>query len=307
MPIAALPPHDAPFTPAELALARRAYARQMLAIAGIENAAIARGLAAVSREAFVGDPPWRVSTAFGTDQPLAGTDPVVLYQDVVVALDAARGVNNGSPSLHAKLLDALGPRAGDHVVHIGAGTGYYSAILAELVGPAGQVTAVEVDPALARRATAALSGRTNVRVVCGDGAVWPQTPVDGIYVNFGVIRPADPWIEHLVPDGRLVFWLGGPGPERPAMGGRHSDRGAALCVQRQARGRAARAVSPAYFVCAEGGLAAHDEAQIAALARAFGGGGLDRVRSLVWKRPIRPDRCWFAGNDWALSTEVPTP
>ena len=82
----------------------------------------------------------------------------MLYQDLVIALDPARGVNNGSPSLHAKLLEALGPKPGEHIVHVGAGAGYYSAILAELVGPTGRVTAVEFDAALAERAKTLLSG-----------------------------------------------------------------------------------------------------------------------------------------------------
>jgi protein-L-isoaspartate(D-aspartate) O-methyltransferase len=61
----------------------------------------------------------------------------VLYQDLVIALDPARGVNNESPSLHAKLLEALGPKPGERILHVGAGAGDYSAILAELVGPGG--------------------------------------------------------------------------------------------------------------------------------------------------------------------------
>jgi len=63
-----------------------------------------------------------------------------------------RGVNNRSPSLDAKLIEALGPTPGGHIVHVGAGAGYYSAILAELVGPSGRVTAVEFDAALVERA-----------------------------------------------------------------------------------------------------------------------------------------------------------
>jgi protein-L-isoaspartate(D-aspartate) O-methyltransferase len=153
----------------ELAIVRRAYARQMLAILGVDNPAIEAAYAAVRREAFLGPPPWTASSRYGAHR-LAGADPVVLYQDLVIALDPARGVNNGSPSLHAKLLEALGPKPGEHIVHVGAGAGYYSAILAELVGPTGGVTAVEFDAALAERAKTLLSGRSNVRVVHGDGA-----------------------------------------------------------------------------------------------------------------------------------------
>jgi protein-L-isoaspartate(D-aspartate) O-methyltransferase len=224
----------------------------------------------------------------------------VLYQDLVIALDPARGVNNGSPSLHAKLLEALAPRPGERIVHVGAGAGYYSAILAELVGPGGQVTAVEFDAALAERAKACLSGRANVRVVCDDGARWPETSADGVYVNFAVSRPADRWIEGLSPGGRLVFPLGVPGPQRPNSGGRHSDRGAALRIERRGEGYAARAISTAYFVCAEGEFEA-DPQEAARLRAALEAGGLDQVRSLIWKRPALLDRCWFAGKDWALS------
>jgi protein-L-isoaspartate(D-aspartate) O-methyltransferase len=272
----------------------------MLAVLGVQNAAIEAAFAAVPREAFLRQPPWTASSPFGGYRAIPGADPVVLYQDLVVALDPARGVNNGSPSLHAKLLEALAPMPGEHIVHVGAGAGYYSAILAELVGPAGQVTAIEFDPALARRAAASLSGRANVRIVCGDGGRWPETPADGIYVNFAVPRPADSWIEGLSPGGRLVFPLGVPGPQRPNSGGRHSERGAALRIERRGGSFAARAISPAYFVCAEGALADVDPTDVERLRQSFAAGGIDAVRSLVWKGLPDPDACWFAGASWAL-------
>jgi protein-L-isoaspartate(D-aspartate) O-methyltransferase len=293
--------NDRAFSAGELAVVRRAYARQMLAVLGVDNQPIEAAYAAVPREAFLGPPPWTVSSRYGAHR-LAGADPVVLYQDLVIALDPARGVNNGSPSLHAKLLEALAPKPGEHIVHVGAGAGYYSAILAELVGPSGRVTAVEFDAALAERAKTLLSGRSNVRVVHGDGARWPETPVDGVYVNFAVSRPADRWIEGLAPGGRLVFPLGAPGPQRPNSGGRHSDRGAALRIERRGDAYAARAVSAAYFVCAEGEFEADPE-ELKRLRAAFDVGGLDTVRSLIWKRPALPDRCWFASKDWALSRD----
>jgi protein-L-isoaspartate(D-aspartate) O-methyltransferase len=56
-------------------------------------------------------------------------------------------------------------------VHIGAGTGYYSAILAELVGTPGRITAIEHDAALAALATRNLAARRNVEVLQADGTV----------------------------------------------------------------------------------------------------------------------------------------
>ena len=223
----------------------------------------------------------------------------MLYQDWSLR-SIRRAASTTRPSLHAKLLKALAPKPGEHVLHIGAGAGCYSAILAELVGSSGQVTAVEFDAALAERARTFLSGRSNVRIVHSDGARWPETSADGVYVNFAVARPADRWIEGLVAGGRLVFPLGVPGPQRPNSSGRHSDRGAALRIERRGDGHAARAVSTAYFVCAEGEFEADPE-EVERLRVAFDAGGLDTVCSLIWKRPALSDRCWFAGKDWALS------
>ncbi|HWY80797.1 MAG TPA: protein-L-isoaspartate O-methyltransferase, partial [Roseiarcus sp.] len=152
---------------------------------------------------------------------------------------------------------------------------------------------------LAKRAKAFLSGRSNVRVVHDDGG-WPEIPADGVYVNFAVARPADRWVERPAPGGRLVFPLGIPGPQRPNCGGRHSDRGAALRFERRGDAYAERAISTAYFVCAEGEFEADPE-EVERLRAAFDAGGLDTVRSLIWKRPALSDRCWFAGKDWALS------
>jgi protein-L-isoaspartate(D-aspartate) O-methyltransferase len=288
------------FTQTELALVRRAYARQMLAILDVRNEAIEAAYAKVPRERFLGPPPWRMSSPYAGYRELADADPLLVYQDVLFALDRARGVNNGSPSLHAKLLDALGPRLGDRIVHIGAGAGYYTAILSELVGPSGQVTAVEFDPILADQAKQNLADRANVSVVVGDGAAWPQAAVDGVYVNYAVARPAERWIDNLAQGGRLVFPLGVPGAPRPDIGGRHSERGAALRIERRPAGFAARAVNMAFFVWAEGALGDLDTTEIARLRESFETGGLGKVHSLVWKAPADAEQCWFTGDGWAL-------
>ncbi|WP_314962622.1 hypothetical protein [Bradyrhizobium cosmicum] len=64
----------------------------------------------------------------------------------------ARGpgnLNNGLPSFWARKLEHLDIARGDRVLQVGAGTGYYSAVLAEIVECAGRVTAIETDPMLA--------------------------------------------------------------------------------------------------------------------------------------------------------------
>jgi protein-L-isoaspartate(D-aspartate) O-methyltransferase len=68
------------------------------------------------------------------------------------------------------LIAAAGPRPGEHVVHIDAGVGYYTAILAHMVGERGRVTAIEFDGGLAERLAANFAGQLNVRALQGDGA-----------------------------------------------------------------------------------------------------------------------------------------
>jgi protein-L-isoaspartate(D-aspartate) O-methyltransferase len=97
-------------------------------------------------------------------------NPVYLYDDVVVAIIPERHLNNGQPSLHAALITSAAPRMGEHLAHVGAGVGYYTAILHRLVGRQGRVTAIEFDSGLAARLAANFAGTRNIRVVHGDGA-----------------------------------------------------------------------------------------------------------------------------------------
>jgi protein-L-isoaspartate(D-aspartate) O-methyltransferase len=73
---------------------------------------------------------------------------------------------------------------------VGAGTGYYSAILAELVGPEGRVLAFEIDAELAERAADNLEPWPQAEVVAGDGALLDPGPADVIVVNAGWTRRA---------------------------------------------------------------------------------------------------------------------
>jgi protein-L-isoaspartate(D-aspartate) O-methyltransferase len=246
------------------------------------------GLRRRAARGLSGPPPWTASSPFGGTPPLPGADPVVLYQDLVVALDPAR---RQQPARRCT------PSSSRPWARSRARASSMSAPAPATI--ARSWPSWSTPPARSRRSSSTrrwpsgprpISGRPNVRVVDGDGARQPRTPADGVYVIFVVARPADRWIENLARDGRLVFPLGVPGPKRPNSGGRHSDRDAA------------RAISTAYFVCAEGEFEAHRE-ELERLRAAFEAGGIDTVRSLIWKRPALSDRCWFAGKDWALSRD----
>jgi protein-L-isoaspartate(D-aspartate) O-methyltransferase len=143
--------------------------------------------AAVRREAFLGPGPWPIlhSRRYATTPD---DDPVYLYQDLLVGIVPERRLNNGQPSGHAMLIARAGPPPGEHAVHIGAGVGYYTAIIAHMVGADGRVTAIEYDPDLAARLVVNFASQPNVRAVEGNGAKIDFDPADVIYVSAGTVR-----------------------------------------------------------------------------------------------------------------------
>ncbi|MGP9818835.1 protein-L-isoaspartate O-methyltransferase family protein [Salinarimonas sp. NSM] len=307
----AAPDVDAPFAEDELAVVRRAFARQMMSHAHRPHPALEAAFAAEPRERYLGPPPWRMASPGGyRDVPC--TDPVVLYQDGLFALAEARRVNNGSPSLHARWLAALAPMPGERVLHVGAGTGYYTALLARCVGESGRVLGVEVDPVLAETARVNLAHLPQARVVAGDGARFPKEgeEVDVVYVNASVERPAAAWLDRLTAGGRILFPLGVPGEDRPGSRLASTGIGIGLLARRRGAGDgilAARAIGPAQFVRAQsdGGALAATTDECMALQRALKGGGAEFVRSLRWRIPPSATGTWHAGPDWSLSYEEP--
>src|SRR5277367_6697798 len=170
-----------------LAKRRHAYAAEITRSAHVQDPRIEAAFAAVPREDFAGRPPWRIGSG-GLFGLTSANDPARLYEDVLVAIDAERGINNRQPSLHAQSIDALGVKEGETVLQIGAGAGYYSAILAELVGTKGRVIAYEIEPDIARRAAANLARYPQVEVRARSG-VEGLPAADAIYVNAAASHP----------------------------------------------------------------------------------------------------------------------
>lgn len=285
-------------TQAELAIIRAAYAKQVLAAANVRDARLAQAFAAIPREDFVGPGPWQVMRWLRRYVPTPDADPVYLYTDDLIALVPERYVNNGQPSLHAHLIHQALPAAGEHVVHVGTGTGYYTAILAYLVGPSGRVTGIEYDGGLAARARTCLAPYANVTVIEGDGTQVPFDPADVIYVNAGCTRPATRWLDGLADGGRLIMPMtsdqgfGVGAPERIASAG------AVFRIERRATDYLAKWISPvAIFPCAGG----RDEGSERALAEAFARGGWEKVTRLYRDEDIPDERCWVRGPGWCLA------
>ena len=265
-----------------------------------------RALSTVPREDFLGPGPWTVlDPAVGAIE-LAGDDPRLLYEDVLVVLDRARGLNNGSPSLHALMLHHLGVRPGDRVLHVGAGAGYYTAMLAELAGPAGQRHRHRIRPAPGRSRPCQSAPLADRHRPPGRRRRRGRTgAVDRIYVNFAVADPARRWIDQSVRRRHPGLPARHPaGAARRGEARRHSGHGAVLAFTRTGAGIAVRHLTPCAFVCAEGSLAG-TAALREALDRAFIRGGVEFVRSYRRPPPASPERCWFWSPDWALSYDEP--
>lgn len=219
-----------------LEAARAAFAREMALASRSGDPRLERVFALVPREAFLPPGPWRIWED-GKAVATPDDNPAALYRNVLVALDEAKGINNGEPFLHAAWIGAADPAPGETVVHVGAGTGYYSALLSMLVRPGGRVTAFEIEPALAERAGVHLAPFDNVTVCRGDVTTEAPPGADLVHVCAGVACPPLGWLTALRPGGRLIF------PWRPA-----DDVGLGVLVQRRPEGLAATPLSAAWFI-----------------------------------------------------------
>lgn len=277
-----------------LAEARKFYARLMAANSGSADPRLEEAFATVPREAFLGPGPWtvivgRMVTAGNGKVVTPSADPVHIYQDVLVALDADKGINNGEPSLHAMWIGKVAPKPGEAVTHVGAGTGYYTALLARLVSPGGAVTGFELEADLADRATKNLETYGNVTVVHGDAVTTTLPPSDIIYVNAGVAAPPAGWLKALRPGGRLIF------PWRPA------ERVAlAVLVTRTSQGFACDPFMRSWFIPCVGASTASPAAKIPDSEQAA------RSRSIWLTSDRSPDGTATAiiGNVWFSSQSL---
>jgi protein-L-isoaspartate(D-aspartate) O-methyltransferase len=282
----------------ELSIIRAAYAKQILAAAGVDNARLNAALSAIRREDFLGPGPWPILRWLRDYVLTPDTDPAYLYTNDLVGILPERRINNGQPSLHAHLIHHASPAVGEHVVHIGTGTGYYTAILAHVVGPSGRVTGIEYDSELATRAKANLAPRPNLEVIEGDGALVSFDQADVIYVNAGCTRPAESWLDRLADGGRLILPMtsdqgfGANPPEQMASAG------AVFRIERRGHDYFATWISPvAIFPCA----GSRDETSERVLAEAFAKGGWEKVTRLYRDQELPEERCWLRGSRWCLA------
>jgi protein-L-isoaspartate(D-aspartate) O-methyltransferase len=267
---------------------RSFYASLVCAAARVGDPRIEQAFRAVKREPFVGPGPWRITLGGHPYVTTPNDDPAFIYQNTLVALDSAQGLNIGMPSAHAYWLDGCELTQAETVLQVGAGTGYYTAVLAELVGSSGQVHAYEIDQSLADRARDNLKCLPQVDVQPRSGIAPDLPKADLIYVCAGAAQPAKVWLDALRPGGRLIF------PLAPA-----GVYGGMLLIKRPVQG----AIWPAQFRGRAqfiGCIGLQDEDAGRRLTEAFRE-GWERVRSLRLDNAV-DETCWFAGDGWWLST-----
>lgn len=109
---------------------RKRFAEEVCAKSNVPSARLLDAFARVRRERLLGEGPWEVGV-LGQDGSMAyqrtpTSNPAEVYRDAVIAIDPVHSLNNEEPSSLAVWIDALDPKPGDHMVHVGFGTGYYT-------------------------------------------------------------------------------------------------------------------------------------------------------------------------------------
>jgi protein-L-isoaspartate(D-aspartate) O-methyltransferase len=135
------------------------------------------------------------------------------YEDT--PLPIGFGQTASQPSIQALYLQTLRLKPTDRVLEVGTGSGYQTALLAQL---AGHVYSVERIRELSVRARAALDALriNNVALLVGDGTIgWPRyAPFDAILVAAGAPSVPTALLDQLAPGGRLLIPIGDRNEQR---------------------------------------------------------------------------------------------
>lgn len=279
---------------------RRFYAEEMEVVANLRTPALVDALATIPREQFLAPGPWTFRSEMdfmgGGPRRTPDADPRRLYHNIVVAIDLERQLYNGAPGILGACIDALGITPGAHVLHVGCGLGYYTAILAHLTGPAGRVVAIDVDEALATGARRNLAAWPWIEVRHGDGTGAGDARFDAILVNAGVTHPHDSWLAALESGGRLILPLTCSFPQMGPIGKGFfvlfTDRGEPERLDARVAG----------MVAIYSAVGLRDAALNERLGKAFLRSPFPPIKHLRRDAHEEGPACWLHGGSFCLST-----
>lgn len=278
---------------------RRFFAEEIQAVCNLRTAGLVEALATVPREAFLPPGPWTVRAEGDYGEPPRQTpdgDPRHVLHNISVAIDPARMLFNGAPSVVAMCIDRLALAAGQSVLHVGTGHGYYTALMAEMVGSGGRVDGIEVDPGLAETSRVTLARWRHVDVRQGNGVDGlAEGAYDAILVNAGMTHPHDAWLTALKPGGRIAVPLTFAVPQMGPIG-----KGAIALLTRDATGEpfSARVIGMVAIYSAVG---IRDEALNAKLLDAYKRGPWPNFTRLRRDAHDESPACWLHGGTFCLS------
>ncbi|MGE5052687.1 MAG: protein-L-isoaspartate(D-aspartate) O-methyltransferase [Acidobacteriota bacterium] len=169
---------------------RQRMVDEQLRARGIRDERVLEAMARVPRHEFA---PQRYRDQAYEDHPLPIGEGQTISQPYIVAI----------------MLEALSLMPSDRVLEVGTGSGYVTALLAQLTA---EVIAIERSPALADSASAVLSrlGYRNVSVEVGDGSrgFAAAAPYDAIIVSAAAPQLPHELMEQLAEGGRLIIPIG---------------------------------------------------------------------------------------------------
>jgi protein-L-isoaspartate(D-aspartate) O-methyltransferase len=278
----------------DLALLRRFFAEEIEAVANLKTPSLIEALATIPRERFLPPGPWLVQGDMSGARQTPDADPSRVYHNYSIAIDPARQLFNGAPALIGGTLDMLRLKPGDRVLHVGAGLGYYSALIGHIVGATGQVLAIEVDEHLADLAGANLAAMPWVEVRAGDATSALQRQFDAILVSAGTTHPQDAWLDALSAGGRLILPLTAGLPAMGPIG-----KGILTQVTRRAdAGFDARVLT---FIAIYSGIGLRDDALNAALGKALMRAPFPPLKRLRRDPHDQTEACWLHAEGFCFS------
>jgi protein-L-isoaspartate(D-aspartate) O-methyltransferase len=283
----------------DLAALRRFYAEEVQMAGGLKSPALVDALATVPRERFLPPGPWEIRSDVdfgGAPRHTPDADPRHVYHNLAIAIDSARTLFNGNPSLIGMAIDTLGLAPGAHALHIGTGTGYYTALMGACVGESGRVLALEADDALAARAKTNLESMPWIDVRHADGAAPFGEAFDAILVNAGATHPPDAWLDALGPGGRMII------PITASMGAMGNIGKGLLLLLTRTDDPSALAARVVTFVAIFNAVGARDEAVNAELGKALQKMPFPPLKRLRRDPHDNSAGCWLHGPTFCLTT-----